>query len=79
MLYEALHGKHCFYGASLEQLGTRIGAVSHEPFSKELSSGPRQLVGALVVGAPERRLTATQGARAWLKHGRKQFVAAEEQ
>ena len=79
VLYEALHGKHCFYGASLEQLGTRIRAVSHEPFSKELSSGPRQLVGALVVGAPERRLTATQAlSHAWLKHGRKQFVAAEE-
>ena len=77
VLYEALHGKHAFYGASFEQLETRIRAVSHEPFAKELSAPARALVNALLVHDPSKRLAAKAAvAHPFLKQGRRESEAA---
>ena len=39
VLYEILHGRPPFYGSNLEQLETRIRAVSHAPFDASVSAG----------------------------------------
>jgi serine/threonine protein kinase len=80
VVYEALHGKACFYGASLEQLETRIRSVSHEAFAKETSSGPRQLIHALLTHDPEKRPSA-KGAldHIWLRRAAKQQLLQQEE
>ena len=44
VLFEILHGRPPFYGANLEQLETRIRAVSHAPFDAGVSAGAKGLV-----------------------------------
>ena len=76
VLYETLHGKPCFYGSNMEQLETRIRAVSHEPLSKEVSSGAKGLFHGLLVSEPAKRSTAKHALNhAWLKQAKK---AAEQ-
>lgn len=65
VLFEALHGKPTFYGATLEQLETRIRAVSHAPFDAPISAGARALVQALLKAEPGKRLSAKKV----LEHG----------
>ena len=73
VLYEMLHGRPCFYGANMEQLETRIRAVSHEPISKEVSSGPRALITGCLVHNPDQRLTARQVLKhPWLAAARRE-------
>jgi len=60
VLFEALHGKPTFYGATLEQLETRIRAVSHAPFDAPISAGARALVQALLKAEPGKRLSANK-------------------
>lgn len=72
VLYETLHGKPAFYGSNMEQLETRIRAGSHEPFSKEMSSGPRALFQGMLKLAAKERLTAKQALKhPWLANARK--------
>ena len=47
--------------------------------SRELSSGPKQLIVSMLAAAPERRLSASQAlGHPWLKSGKKQLLAAEQ-
>ena len=68
VVFEILHGKPAFYGANLEQLETRIRAVSHAPFDAPVSAGARALVQALLKAEPAKRLTAKKALEhSWLK------------
>jgi len=76
VLYEMLHGKHAFHGASFEQLETRIRAVSHEPFDKGVSPSAKGLINALLVHEPQKRLTSQAVlAHGWVKAGKKESEA----
>jgi len=68
VVFEILHGKPTFYGANLEQLETRIRAVSHAPFDAFVSAGARALVSALLKADPAKRLSAKKTLEhGWLK------------
>ena len=73
VLYETLHGKHAFYGSTLEQLETRIRAASHEPIEKNVPPIARGLILALLTQDPEKRMTARAAlAHSYLKQGRRE-------
>ena len=77
VVFETLHGKPTFYGATLEQLEVRIRAVSHAPFDAHISAGARALVQALLKADPTKRLTSKKTLEhGWLKHVRAQAVVA---
>ena len=68
VLFEILHGRPPFYGANLEQLETRIRAVSHAPFDAGVSAGAKGLVLSLLKADPSKRLTARATLKQkWLK------------
>ena len=68
LLFEILHGKPTFYGANLEQLETRIRAVSHAPFDPQIAPGARTLVSSLLKADPGKRLSSKATLNhAWLK------------
>eukprot|EP00908_Phaeocystis_cordata_P004389 Transcript_14774.p1 GENE.Transcript_14774~~Transcript_14774.p1 ORF type:complete len:435 (-),score=145.79 Transcript_14774:912-2084(-) len=67
MLYEMLHGKPAFRGASMEQLKLRIMRVSHEPFAPTTTTGAKSLVRELLQQSVEGRATARDCAmHSWL-------------
>ena len=78
VLYNTIHGKHAFHGASFEQLETRIRAVSHEPFGPQVSSHAKSLVKGLLVHDPERRLTSSAAiAHPFLQMGKRESEAQQ--
>ena len=70
VLFEIIHGKPAFYGATLEQLETRIRAVSLAQFDATVSAGARALVQALLKAEPKERFTAKKVLEhSWIKQG----------
>jgi hypothetical protein len=70
VLFEVIHGKPAFYGATLEQLETRIRAVSLAQFDATVSAGARALVQALLKAEPKERFTAKKVLEhSWIKQG----------
>ena len=69
--YEMLHGRPPFYGATLDQLETRIRAVSHAPFDPAVSYGAKSLVLGLLCADPTKRLSAKMTLKQpWIKRRR---------
>lgn len=74
VLFEVLHGKPTFYGSNLEQLETRIRAVSHAPFNADVSAGARSIVQGCLKADPSKRLTSTAVLNhSWLKAAAKEM------
>ena len=77
MVYEMLHARPAFRGATLEQLGLRAMRASHEPFKPDLSPASKALIKGLFMLDPEKRLTsAVTSKHSWIAAGTAAVAAA---
>jgi len=62
LIFELIHAKPCYRGATLEQLAIRILRASHEPFDATVSPAAKGLVKGMLQIDPEKRLTSADTA-----------------